>query len=137
MKYPMIITVLAAVVLVIVQFCFFSFGKEDAVDRAKSIARQMRVAGAQCQCCSSDQMKAVRLEFLNSNRDATISQLVEAINTPIDGETIIPFLRSLNGSVCTEYANSVERDKGKGDWAKRVWLGDRTIGEALDSGRLV
>ncbi len=136
MKYSIVITGLAALVLFIIQFGFFSLSQDNKVDRVKMIARQMRTAGAQCQCRSPGEMKAIRSGFLNSNRDATINQLVEAINTPIDGETIIPFLRSLNCSVCTEYANSVEHDKGRGIWAQRVWLGERTIGEALDSGRL-
>lgn len=102
------------------------FGKNYS-DRAKKIARKMRDIGSICSKLSSKEMKEKRLEFLNGSKDATIQDLIDAIEVEIEGQNIIDYLRSFNCDVCNEYALSVETDYGRGSRAINNNWGDTSI----------
>lgn len=96
-------------------------------DKVTDIAQQMFYIAPDCQKLSSEEMKARRLQFLNSNKDATINDLVKAIEIKIDGQDIIELLDSFNCDVCTEYADSVRSDHSRGSRAIKRNFGDTSI----------
>lgn len=110
------------------------FSEKDP--RVIQIAQQMRDLAPQCQYLSPEAMIAVRRKFLENNRDATIAQLVDSIDTFVDGKDIISYFRSFDGSVCQEHALLLMQDKERGIRAINRWLGSVSVGTAIDHGRL-
>jgi hypothetical protein len=105
-------------------------------EQVMDIARQMHAAGKKCQSSSSAEMKAIRIQFLNDNKDVTLAQLVAAIDVEIDDKDIISMLKELGGDICDEYADSVTSDRRRGKSAVAFWQGERTIDYAIKQGWL-
>ena len=72
-------------------------------------------------------MKERRLAFLNDNKDATIEELIQAIEMQLDGQDIITLLKSFKCDVCDEYAASIVSDHSRGDWAIKNGKGNTTV----------
>lgn len=85
-----------------------------ASHRVIKIAQEMSEVGPECRFRSSEEMQKRRLEFLNANKDATIAELVRAIEEPINGHDIRTLLRSFKCEVCDEYAASIDSDYERG-----------------------
>jgi hypothetical protein len=125
MKYQTILSFLAGLLLM-VQLGVFSFSLEDG-DKAIKIAQEMRDLAPSCTLLSSQEVKQKRLNFLNNNKDATITDLIQAIDMEIDGQTIVTLLKSFKCDVCDEYAKSVESDHSRGLRAMNRGFGDTSI----------
>ncbi len=87
----------------------------------------MHAIASSCQALSSEEMKAKRLQFLNDNKDATVEDLVKAIETKIDGQDVIALLDSFNCDACKQYADSVKTDYDKGTRAIKNNFGSTSI----------
>jgi hypothetical protein len=112
MKY-----IIMSLFLLITQLNSLAFGQTNShIDSHKvtKIALEMSQIGPECQFLPSEAMQARRLDFLKNNKDATISELVRAIDKPIDGQDIRTRLRSFNRDVCDEYAASIDSDYQRG-----------------------
>jgi len=135
MKYPTILSFLVVSLLLIVQSSIFS-SNIDAGDKAIKIAQEMRDIAPSCTLLSSQEMKQKRLDFLNNNKDATITDLIAAIDLAIDDQNIVTLLKSFKCDVCDEYAKSVESDYYWGSKAIFARYGDKTVEELLKGGWL-
>lgn len=113
MKYVVIAALLIISSVLIIQKVFFT-SQHDSSDKAVIIAQEIRTIASDCHKLSAEEMKVQRLQFLKNNKSATISDLVNAIETKINGKDVITFLNSLNGAVCKEYADSIKKDYEKG-----------------------
>jgi hypothetical protein len=134
MKYPIKCSFLTLFLAVAVQTGVFSPCQAN-MDRATDIAQQMCDIAPDCKRLSSEAMKARRLEFLNNNKDATIRELVKAIDLEVDGVAIRTRLKSYNCAVCNEYYRSVEDDynwelRAMDNWYKD--FGDTTVEYLLE-----
>ena len=90
--------------------------------RILDIAQQMRALAPQCQYLSSEAMRKVRRQFLENNKNATIEDLVGAIDTVIDNQNIIDYFRSFGShSVCEEHIQLLLNDKPRG--ARGIYAG--------------
>ena len=99
-------------------FCTIYCFAETQNPLAEDIAQQMHDLAPQCQILSSKEMREARSAFLKKNEKATIQDLVDAINTPIEGQDIISYFRSFGSCpVCEEHAKLLETDKSNGIWA--------------------
>jgi hypothetical protein len=114
----------------------FSPRQHNTNDKVVKIAREMRDVALCCRMLSSEEMKAKRLQLLENNKDATIEELIKAIEIKIDGYDIISLLKSLKCDVCDEYAASVEVDHGRGLLAINKGFGD-TLMETVIYWRLL
>ena len=100
--------------------------------RILNIAQQMRDLAPQCQYLSSEEMRKVRREFLENNKNATVEDLVNAIDRPIDGDNIIDYFRSFGPySVCEEHTQLLQDDKRRGERGIYVGKGKTTIDTLL------
>lgn len=121
MKYTIV-----SICLLIAQTNSCLFGKIDS-NKVKKIAHQMSVIGPECRYLSSKEMKKRRLLFLNNNKDATIAELVQAIDMPVNGHDIVTLLKSFQCKVCNEYAASIAHDRSRGVWALEHGKGETTV----------
>lgn len=126
MKYLIILASLILSLLLMIQQGVFS-PQQDNGDKVVTIAREMRDIASHCQTLSSEEMKAKRLQFLKNNKSATIENLIEAIETKIEGKDIIAFLDSFNCDVCKEYADSIKTDHERGNRAIKNNFGGTSI----------
>ena len=103
--------------------------------RVMDIARQMHTLAPQCTYFSSEEMRKVRIKFLEENRDASLEQLLDALDMPFeDHEDIISYFRSLGGAVCNEHAGLLTDDKGRGSWVPRYYHSRYSVGYMIDNG---
>jgi hypothetical protein len=96
--------------------CTFISSRDVGI-KVKEIAQEMRVIGLECHTFTSAEMKQKRLQFLNNNKDASIEDLIQAIEMEIDKQNIIALLKIFDSVVCKEYIASIQRDYDRGIWA--------------------
>lgn len=126
MKYLIILASLIISFLLVIHKGAF-LPPRDHADRIVKIAREMHGIASCCQTLSFEEMKAKRLQFLNDNKDATIEDLVKAIETKIDDQDVIALLDLFNCDVCKQYADSVKTDYDKGNRAIKNNFGNTSI----------
>lgn len=126
MKYIIILASLIISLFLIIQRGIFS-PQYDNENNVIKIAREMRDVASCCQTLSSEEMKAKRLQFLKNNKLATIEDLINAIETKIDGQDIVTFLDSFKCDVCKEYAQSIKTDYERGNRAIKNNFGGTSI----------
>ena len=122
-------------ILLVVMMPYFLCCATDN-EKVQVIAQEMHGFGRCCQNESLERMKELRLQFLNNNKSATVKQLIDAINTPVDGKDIISLLREADGDVCRQCADLIAQDKELGEGAIAIYLGWLTIGTAMATGQL-
>jgi hypothetical protein len=128
MKYPVIIlSTVALSCLLMLKMGVFAPRQHDNGDTVAKIAREMRDVALSCRTLSCEEVKAKRSEFLNNNKDATIADLVKAIEMKLGGQDIISLLKSLRIDACNEYAESLESAHSRGLQAINRGFGDTSI----------
>lgn len=128
MKYPIIIlSAVALSCLLMFKIGVFTPRQHDNGDSVAIIAREMRDVALCCRTLSCEEVKAKRLEFLNNNKDATIADLVKAIEMEFGGQNIISLLKSLKSDASDEYAASLESAHSRGLQAIDRGFGDTVI----------
>lgn len=126
MKYIIIIASLVFSLFLIIQRGVF-LPQHDNGDNVIKIAREMREVASCCQALSSEEVITKRLQFLKNNKSATIDDLMQAVETKIDGKDILTYLDSFNCDVCKEYAESIKIDYEKGKRAIQNNFGSTSI----------
>jgi hypothetical protein len=135
MKYPIIVSILAISLFAAVRMGVFSPSQAHA-DKIVTIAQQMHKTASLCKSISSQEMEKRRLQILNDNQDATLTELLKAIEMEIDGTDVLRLLKSFKCDACDEYAKSVEYGHTWGKRGIKLGYGDMLIKDLLKDGWL-
>lgn len=135
MKYPIIVSILAISLFVAVRMGVFSPSRTHT-NRIVTIAHQMHKMASLCKSLSSQEIEKRRLQILNENQDATLTELVQAIEMEINGTDILALLKSFKCDACDEYAKSIEYGHVWGKRGIRLGYGDMLIKDLLKDGWL-